>query len=103
MYEECFICVTVTLLIVHSSYNLFIFYFFTSSKLLPGHGILFPFPRTPVSHFSQDSIYAAQPPSVDKASREVFERHIQTGQGLVGTLHRGDVLMYREYIKNRYM
>ncbi|XP_048858205.1 polyphosphoinositide phosphatase isoform X1 [Brienomyrus brachyistius] len=58
---------------------------------------------TPVSQFSQDSIYAVQPPNVDKASREVFERHIQTGRGLVGALHRGDVLMYREYIKNRYM
>uniref|UniRef100_A0A3B3SS35 FIG4 phosphoinositide 5-phosphatase n=1 Tax=Paramormyrops kingsleyae TaxID=1676925 RepID=A0A3B3SS35_9TELE len=69
----------------------------------PGEDDIQIYQKTPVSHFSQDSIYAVQPPSVDKASREVFERHIQTGRGLVGALHRGDVLMYREYIKNRYM
>ncbi|KAG7460867.1 hypothetical protein MATL_G00203470 [Megalops atlanticus] len=58
---------------------------------------------SPVSYFTEDSIYEVQLPKVDKTSRELFESHIQTGQGLVRTLCREDVLMYREYIKNRYM
>ncbi|KAG9347615.1 hypothetical protein JZ751_005186 [Albula glossodonta] len=58
---------------------------------------------SPVSYFPEDSIYEVQLPKVDKTSRELFESHIQMGQGLVRTLCREDVLMYREYIKNRYM
>uniref|UniRef100_W5NKP2 FIG4 phosphoinositide 5-phosphatase n=1 Tax=Lepisosteus oculatus TaxID=7918 RepID=W5NKP2_LEPOC len=57
----------------------------------------------PVSFFSQDSLYEVQLPKVDKESREIFENHIRVGRGLIQTLCREDVLMYREYIKNRYM
>uniref|UniRef100_W5NKP3 FIG4 phosphoinositide 5-phosphatase n=1 Tax=Lepisosteus oculatus TaxID=7918 RepID=W5NKP3_LEPOC len=59
--------------------------------------------RHPVSFFSQDSLYEVQLPKVDKESREIFENHIRVGRGLIQTLCREDVLMYREYIKNRYM
>ncbi|KAJ8355681.1 hypothetical protein SKAU_G00184750 [Synaphobranchus kaupii] len=57
----------------------------------------------PVSYFPEDSIYEVQPPKVDKTNRELFESHVQTGQGQVRTLCREDMLVYREYIKNRYM
>ncbi|XP_056150292.1 polyphosphoinositide phosphatase isoform X1 [Lampris incognitus] len=57
----------------------------------------------PVSSFQEDSIYAVCPPQVDRGSREVFESHVMTGQGLMRALCREDMLMYREYIKNRYM
>ncbi|XP_066557315.1 polyphosphoinositide phosphatase isoform X2 [Amia ocellicauda] len=57
----------------------------------------------PVSYFTEDSIYEVQPPRVHKTTREIFESHIQTGAGLVQTLCREDVLMYREYVKNRCM
>ncbi|XP_059898083.1 polyphosphoinositide phosphatase isoform X1 [Gadus macrocephalus] len=57
----------------------------------------------PVSLFQVDSVYATAPPKVDPDSREVFEGHVMTGQGQVRSLCREDVLMYREYIKNRYM
>ncbi|KAM4633688.1 polyphosphoinositide phosphatase isoform 1-T1 [Polymixia lowei] len=57
----------------------------------------------PVSCFEEDSIYAVCPPHVDRDSREVFESHVMTGQGQVRALLREDMLMYREYIKNRYM
>uniref|UniRef100_A0A669ETE7 FIG4 phosphoinositide 5-phosphatase n=1 Tax=Oreochromis niloticus TaxID=8128 RepID=A0A669ETE7_ORENI len=57
----------------------------------------------PVSRFPEDSIYGVLPPQVDKNSREVFESHVMTGQGQVRALCREDMLMYREYIKNRYM
>ncbi|CAL8318131.1 unnamed protein product [Merluccius merluccius] len=60
-------------------------------------------PREPVSHFQEDSVYATSPPQVDRDSREVFEGHVMTGLGQVRALCREDVLMYREYIKNRYM
>uniref|UniRef100_A0A669B1U1 FIG4 phosphoinositide 5-phosphatase n=1 Tax=Oreochromis niloticus TaxID=8128 RepID=A0A669B1U1_ORENI len=59
--------------------------------------------REPVSRFPEDSIYGVLPPQVDKNSREVFESHVMTGQGQVRALCREDMLMYREYIKNRYM
>lgn len=57
----------------------------------------------PVSCFPEDSIYAVLPPQVGKNSQEVFEGHVMTGQGQVRALCREDMLMYREYIKNRYM
>lgn len=57
----------------------------------------------PVSLFPSDSIYEVSAPEVDVHSREVFECHVQTGRGWVRTLCQEDVLMYREYIKNRYM
>uniref|UniRef100_A0AAX7SR62 SAC domain-containing protein n=1 Tax=Astatotilapia calliptera TaxID=8154 RepID=A0AAX7SR62_ASTCA len=59
--------------------------------------------REPVSCFPEDSIYAVLPPQVGKNSQEVFEGHVMTGQGQVRALCREDMLMYREYIKNRYM
>uniref|UniRef100_A0A8C5FNC3 SAC domain-containing protein n=1 Tax=Gadus morhua TaxID=8049 RepID=A0A8C5FNC3_GADMO len=59
--------------------------------------------QDPVSLFQEDSVYATAPPKVDPDSREVFEGHVMTGQGQVRSLCREDVLMYREYIKNRYM
>ncbi|XP_078145954.1 polyphosphoinositide phosphatase [Centroberyx gerrardi] len=57
----------------------------------------------PVSRFQEDSIYGVCPPQVDRDSRDVFESHVTTGQGQVRALCREDMLMYREYIKNRYM
>uniref|UniRef100_A0A9J7XA73 FIG4 phosphoinositide 5-phosphatase n=1 Tax=Cyprinus carpio carpio TaxID=630221 RepID=A0A9J7XA73_CYPCA len=57
----------------------------------------------PVSLFPSDSIYEVSAPEVDVQSRAVFECHVQTGRGWVRTLCHEDVLMYREYIKNRYM
>ncbi|XP_051511526.1 polyphosphoinositide phosphatase [Myxocyprinus asiaticus] len=57
----------------------------------------------PVSSFPSDSIYEVSAPEVNVQSREVFESHVQTGQGWVRSLCQEDVLMYREYIKNRYM
>lgn len=57
----------------------------------------------PVSLFPSDSIYEVSAPEVDVQSRAVFECHVQTGRGWVRTLCHDDVLMYREYIKNRYM
>ncbi|XP_050993954.1 polyphosphoinositide phosphatase isoform X1 [Labeo rohita] len=57
----------------------------------------------PVSLFPSDSIYEVLAPEVDVQSREVFQCHVQTGRGWVRTLCQEDVLMYREYIRNRYM
>ncbi|XP_078799107.1 polyphosphoinositide phosphatase isoform X3 [Oryzias latipes] len=57
----------------------------------------------PVSQFPEDSIYGVCPPQVDRDSREVFESHVMTGRGHVRVLCREDMLMYREYVKNRYM
>lgn len=59
--------------------------------------------REPVSCFPEDSIYAVSPPQVDRDNRNVFESHVMTGQGHVRALCRDDMLMYREYVKNRYM
>uniref|UniRef100_A0A3B3D9I6 FIG4 phosphoinositide 5-phosphatase n=1 Tax=Oryzias melastigma TaxID=30732 RepID=A0A3B3D9I6_ORYME len=59
--------------------------------------------REPVSQFPEDSIYGVCPPQVDRDSREVFESHVMTGRGHVRALCREDMLMYREYVKNRYM
>lgn len=57
----------------------------------------------PVSCFTEDSIYSVSPPHVDRDSRDEFESHVMTGQGQVRVLCREDMLMYREYVKNRYM
>uniref|UniRef100_A0A3Q1AMU9 SAC domain-containing protein n=1 Tax=Amphiprion ocellaris TaxID=80972 RepID=A0A3Q1AMU9_AMPOC len=63
-----------------------------------------PFPlREPVSCFPDDSVFSVCPPQVDRNSHDVFESHVMLGQGQVRALCREDVLMYREYIKNRYM
>uniref|UniRef100_A0A8C4TJY2 FIG4 phosphoinositide 5-phosphatase n=1 Tax=Erpetoichthys calabaricus TaxID=27687 RepID=A0A8C4TJY2_ERPCA len=56
-----------------------------------------------ISDFSDDSIYAVQPPAVSRKSTEIFENHIQAGKSLIQSLCKKDVLIYREYIKNRYM
>uniref|UniRef100_A0A669DJQ6 FIG4 phosphoinositide 5-phosphatase n=1 Tax=Oreochromis niloticus TaxID=8128 RepID=A0A669DJQ6_ORENI len=69
----------------------------------PSEDDLLIYQREPVSRFPEDSIYGVLPPQVDKNSREVFESHVMTGQGQVRALCREDMLMYREYIKNRYM
>lgn len=57
----------------------------------------------PVSSFSSDSVYEVSSPNVNAQSRQVFQSHVETGCGRVRTLCQEDVLMYREYIKNRYM
>ncbi|XP_048063834.1 polyphosphoinositide phosphatase [Megalobrama amblycephala] len=61
------------------------------------------FSLNPVSSFPSDSVYEVSAPAVDVQSRSVFECHVQTGRGWVRTLCQEDVLMYREYIRNRYM
>ncbi|XP_043962480.1 polyphosphoinositide phosphatase [Gambusia affinis] len=57
----------------------------------------------PVSHFKDDCIYAVSLPQVDRGSHEMFASHVMTGHGQVRALCREDMLMYREYVKNRYM
>ncbi|XP_010075483.1 PREDICTED: polyphosphoinositide phosphatase-like [Pterocles gutturalis] len=57
----------------------------------------------PISSFSQDNIYEVQPPRVDRKSIEIFHAHIQAGRGNMQPLGKDDFLMYREYIRNRYM
>lgn len=59
--------------------------------------------REPVSSFPEDSVYAVSLPQVDRDSRDEFESHVMMGQGQVRLLCRDDMLMYREYVKNRYM
>ncbi|XP_069483684.1 polyphosphoinositide phosphatase [Ambystoma mexicanum] len=58
---------------------------------------------THISSFTQDSIYEVQPPKVDKKSIEIFTAHIQAGLGHMPSMAKDDVLIYREYIRNRYM
>ncbi|XP_015275345.1 PREDICTED: polyphosphoinositide phosphatase-like [Gekko japonicus] len=58
---------------------------------------------THISAFSQDNIYEVQPPKVDRKSIEIFHAHIQAGKGIMQPLGKEDFLMYREYIRNRYM
>lgn len=65
--------------------------------------ILFVFSRIPISSFSQDNIYEVQPPRVDRKSIEIFHAHIQAGRGNMQPLGKDDFLMYREYIRNRYL
>ncbi|XP_034017719.1 polyphosphoinositide phosphatase [Thalassophryne amazonica] len=57
----------------------------------------------PVSYFPDDSIYAVSPPQVDQDNHDVFECHVMAGEGQVRALCRDDVLIYRDYLKNRYM
>ncbi|XP_056620487.1 polyphosphoinositide phosphatase [Triplophysa dalaica] len=57
----------------------------------------------PVSSFSSASVYEVSAPDVDARSRDVFQSHVEMGRGWVRTLCQEDVLMYREYIRNRYM
>ncbi|KAM8847549.1 polyphosphoinositide phosphatase [Synchiropus picturatus] len=57
----------------------------------------------PVSCFPEDSVYGVSLPQVNRSSRDVFETHVMTGRGQVRALCREDMLMYREYVKNRYM
>uniref|UniRef100_A0A8C0AST9 FIG4 phosphoinositide 5-phosphatase n=1 Tax=Buteo japonicus TaxID=224669 RepID=A0A8C0AST9_9AVES len=57
----------------------------------------------PISSFSQDNIYEVQPPRSDRKSIEIFHAHIQAGRGNMQPLGKDDFLMYREYIRNRYM
>ncbi|TNM94699.1 hypothetical protein fugu_017458 [Takifugu bimaculatus] len=57
----------------------------------------------PVSRFPEDSIYAVAPPQVDEESRKELQIHVMTGEGQVRPLRRDDMLMYREYVRNRYM
>lgn len=59
--------------------------------------------REPVSSFSGDSVYAVSPPQVDRDTRAELEIHAMAGRGQVRVLCRDDVLMYREYVRNRYM
>lgn len=61
------------------------------------------FSRIPISSFSQDNIYEVQPPKADRKSIEIFHAHIQAGRGNMQPLGRDDFLMYREYIRNRYL
>ncbi|KAG7272040.1 hypothetical protein CRUP_030144 [Coryphaenoides rupestris] len=69
----------------------------------PADEDLLIYEREPVSRFQKDSVYATSPPQVDRDSRDIFEGHVMTGLGQVRPLCKEDVLMYREYIKNRYM
>ncbi|XP_061609998.1 polyphosphoinositide phosphatase isoform X4 [Phyllopteryx taeniolatus] len=57
----------------------------------------------PVSCFPGDSVYVTSPPQVNRHSRDVFESHVMAAHGQVRPLCREDMLMYREYVKNRYM
>lgn len=59
--------------------------------------------RDPVSSFSGDSVYAVSPPQVDRDTCAQLESHVMAGRGQVRALCRDDVLMYREYVRNRYM
>ncbi|KAH0622211.1 hypothetical protein JD844_024319 [Phrynosoma platyrhinos] len=58
---------------------------------------------THISAFSQDNIYEVQPPKVDRKSIEIFHAHIQAAKGIMQPLGKDDILLYREYIRNRYM
>lgn len=56
-----------------------------------------------MSRFTEDSIYAVAPPQVDEYGRKELQTHVMTGEGQVRPLCRDDMLMYREYVRNRYM
>ncbi|XP_043543054.1 polyphosphoinositide phosphatase isoform X2 [Chiloscyllium plagiosum] len=56
-----------------------------------------------VSLFSQDSIYEMHLADLDRKSKEVFDSHIQTGKGIIQPMCKDDIIVYREYIRNRYM
>uniref|UniRef100_A0A3Q4BLD8 SAC domain-containing protein n=1 Tax=Mola mola TaxID=94237 RepID=A0A3Q4BLD8_MOLML len=70
---------------------------------LPAKEDLLIYKREPVSCFSEDSVYAVSPPQADRDNHDEFESHVMMGQGQVRALCRDDMLMYRQYIKNRYM
>ncbi|XP_077367072.1 polyphosphoinositide phosphatase isoform X2 [Festucalex cinctus] len=57
----------------------------------------------PVSRFPEDSVYASAPPQVDGDSRDLFESHVMAARGQVPPLTRRDLLIYRDYVKNRFM
>lgn len=76
---------------------------FFSSTCPPTFVSLFFFYREPVSRFTEDSIYEVAPPQVDEDSCKELQIHVTTGEGQVRPLRRDDVLMYREYVRNRYM
>lgn len=59
--------------------------------------------RAPVSLFSGDSIYEMAAPQVDSETQNIFHTHVHTGQGLIKTMCREDIVIYRKYVKNRYM
>lgn len=57
----------------------------------------------PVTLFSDDSIYEVSAPQVDLETQNIFRAHIHAGKGLIKTMCREDIVIYREYVKNRYM
>uniref|UniRef100_A0AAY4DM76 SAC domain-containing protein n=1 Tax=Denticeps clupeoides TaxID=299321 RepID=A0AAY4DM76_9TELE len=57
----------------------------------------------PVSSFTADSVYEVCVPRVDAESRALFEGHVQANRGIIRSLRPEDTLLYREYVKNRYM
>ncbi|XP_078256020.1 polyphosphoinositide phosphatase isoform X2 [Rhinoraja longicauda] len=57
----------------------------------------------PASSFNRDSIYEVHLAGLDAKSAQIFTSHIQTGKGIIQPLCREDVILYREYIKSRYM
>lgn len=61
------------------------------------------FYRNCISSFSQDNIYEVTPPKVDRKSMDIFHAHVQAGRGIMQPLGKEDMLMYREYIRNRFM
>uniref|UniRef100_A0AAY4DLM6 SAC domain-containing protein n=1 Tax=Denticeps clupeoides TaxID=299321 RepID=A0AAY4DLM6_9TELE len=58
---------------------------------------------SPVSSFTADSVYEVCVPRVDAESRALFEGHVQANRGIIRSLRPEDTLLYREYVKNRYM
>ncbi|MEE6476000.1 hypothetical protein FKM82_010936 [Ascaphus truei] len=70
---------------------------------VPSEGDLQIYTRSCISSFSQDNIYSVFPPKLDRKSIEIFNAHIQAGRGIIQSFRKEDVLMYREYIRNRYM
>lgn len=57
----------------------------------------------PASSFLRDSIYEVHLAGLDAKSAQIFTSHIQTGKGIIQPLCREDLVLYREYIKSRYM
>ncbi|XP_007891065.1 polyphosphoinositide phosphatase [Callorhinchus milii] len=57
----------------------------------------------PVSSFPPDSIYEVHLTELDRKSVEIFTAHIQAGRGMMQPMFKDDMIVYREYIKNRYM
>ncbi|XP_072911994.1 polyphosphoinositide phosphatase [Hemitrygon akajei] len=57
----------------------------------------------PASSFLQDSIYEVHLTGLDPKSVEVFTSHIKTGKGMIQPMSKDDMILYREYIRNRYM